>query len=332
MFSTFHYLGAFYGSNGASAPDAIAVASAEKINSVIYQVSAQYRIGSGSKVNFIYLTGSTYPLLETSTYEVVAVSAVSPESIDACTVLSDHIPTLTDSILLIKYGNCDWFTQIFNLYFLSVERVIFYGNLTDSKSTDYIQAGFIDNNLAKLWLNSLKKNVLITLFLRDTPVQLGLRPNMAKDCQLNDFSSIYPTNDLYFKPDITAPGGNIFSTMPTALDSYAEMSGTSMAAPYIAGVVALYLSARGFSEKVTPQTMKTIILSTATVLQDYENIAPTIKQGMGLVNAWAALMSTTRFDIATISLNDTQYLKRTVTFKLSNLAKTTVTYQLSHVS
>lgn len=45
---------------------------------------------------------------------------------------------------------------------------------------------------------------------------------------MSSFSTFGPTNDLYFKPSIAAPGGNILSTLPVPLGSYAIESGTSM--------------------------------------------------------------------------------------------------------
>lgn len=54
---------------------------------------------------------------------------------------------------------------------------------------------------------------------------------------MSDYSSWGPTPNLDFKPEITAPGGNIWSTAND--NKYQDMSGTSMAAPHTSGLEAL---------------------------------------------------------------------------------------------
>ena len=55
--------------------------------------------------------------------------------------------------------------------------------------------------------------------------------------QMSDFSSWGVTPDLKLKPEITAPGGNIYSTIPGG--KYSSLSGTSMASPHMAGAAAI---------------------------------------------------------------------------------------------
>ncbi|WP_408007895.1 S8 family serine peptidase [Pseudalkalibacillus sp. A8] len=64
----------------------------------------------------------------------------------------------------------------------------------------------------------------------------ALNPENGK---LSSFTSWGTTPNLDFKPEITAPGGNILSTLND--NKYGLMSGTSMAAPHVAGGSALVM-------------------------------------------------------------------------------------------
>jgi serine protease AprX len=116
------------------------------------------------------------------------------------------------------------------------------------------------------------------------------------------FSSRGPTaNDYAAKPDLVAPGVGIYSlsdpnsalyssrsaylragTVATTYLPYLSLSGTSQAAPVVAGVVALMLQA---NPSLTPNAVKAILQYTA---QEYEGNSA-LEQGAGYLNAAGAV-------------------------------------------
>jgi subtilisin family serine protease len=112
--------------------------------------------------------------------------------------------------------------------------------------------------------------------------------SVEKDKQLSWFSSIGPgsgrlspasTVELT-KPDLAAPGGAITSTFPGG--TFAALSGTSMASPHVAGLVALLLERDG---TLKPRTVRKLLERSCEDLPLGPNQA-----GYGLVNAYAALL------------------------------------------
>src|SRR5206468_6481674 len=77
---------------------------------------------------------------------------------------------------------------------------------------------------------------------------------------ISSFSSYGLAPDLTLKPDIGAPGGFIRSTWPLALGGYANLSGTSMASPHVAGAAALYLQAH---PKTNAEDMRDLLQNSA---------------------------------------------------------------------
>ena len=99
---------------------------------------------------------------------------------------------------------------------------------------------------------------------------------------------------------LVAPGRNIYSTYPD--NTYATMSGTSMATPYVAGAAALVLSA---SPYLTPQQVVSILLNSAT---DLGTRGTDTVYGRGLVNPTAALQPLGGASIATAGLSTSNYV------------------------
>ena len=165
-----------------------------------------------------------------------------------------------------------------------------------------------------------------------------------KDVKISSFSSWNTDSTLELKPEITAPGGNIYSSVND--DKYGVKGGTSMAAPHMTGAAAL------MKEYITKNTSKygtvtnyarlienLIMTSADVIMQDTENGIPYSPrlQGAGMVNLEKAaktpviLLGDTytvggieieKSRISLKEIDDTFELK----FKAHNLTDTAVTY------
>ena len=110
--------------------------------------------------------------------------------------------------------------------------------------------------------------------------------------EMSDFSSWGIPDSLEMKPEITAPGGNIYSVngLPAGGKSYESMSGTSMAAPQMAGIAAVmaqYIRDNDLEEVTgltTRQLTQSLLMSTAEALkeEDTEYWYSILKQGAGM--------------------------------------------------
>ena len=111
-----------------------------------------------------------------------------------------------------------------------------------------------------------------------------INTNMVAGPFMSDFSSWGPTPNLELKPEITAHGGEITSAVPGGYDQY---SGTSMAAPNMAGAVAIlrqYLQSEyGLEGTALNARINQVLMSTATIANnDSGDPYSPRKQGAGL--------------------------------------------------
>jgi subtilisin family serine protease len=98
---------------------------------------------------------------------------------------------------------------------------------------------------------------------------------------LADFSSAGPTPfSLQLKPDVSAPGVDILSSVPARVGTWSGFSGTSMAAPHVAGAAALL---RQRHPTWTVENVKSALAQTGTPLRTSQDLQP-LRQGGGLVD------------------------------------------------
>jgi hypothetical protein len=151
---------------------------------------------------------------------------------------------------------------------------------------------------------------------------------------ISSFSSYGLSPDLALKPDIGAPGGNIYSSYPLELGGYATMSGTSMSSPHVAGAVALLLQAR---PKTPSQAVRGILQNSADPKVWWGNpglgfLDNVNRQGAGMLDIDDAILSTTKIEPAKISTGEGQAGSFTQKLSIENNAATAVTYDLSYVN
>jgi subtilisin family serine protease len=119
----------------------------------------------------------------------------------------------------------------------------------------------------------------------------------AVDCEnygwpypIASFSSRGPSDcdGLTIKPEVSGPGVSVYSSYPGG--GYIRMSGTSMAGPHVAGVVALMRQANPNADVVT---IKDALMSTS---RDLGTGGEDNNYGWGIVDAYAAVLAVSQPD------------------------------------
>ncbi len=118
---------------------------------------------------------------------------------------------------------------------------------------------------------------------------------------LAPFSSTGPvTGSLAIKPDVVAPGVDIYSTAPYDIfdptntdysNAYQTMSGTSMATPHVAGMAALILSAH---PNYKPEDIKAALMQTADPINTEQSV---FQIGSGKTDPYQAVHSDMLFKV-----------------------------------
>lgn len=153
------------------------------------------------------------------------------------------------------------------------------------------------------------------------------------------YSSMGVSADLKLKPEIVAPGTNLYSSVSG--NRYEYMSGTSMSAPYLSGCFALmkqYIRENfpNNEKKRSADFINSVLMSTATPFRGYGNVAlysPRL-QGSGLVNMIGAI-STKAFLTASdnkrpkLELGEDTDNVLELAFDVHNMTDETVNYSLS---
>ena len=260
----------------------------------------------------------------TKTYEYVTV----PGTGSSASYASINV---TGKIALVKRGDSSFDDKVKYAQRKGAVAIVVYNNVEGDISmtislTDHIPAISISKEDGLKLASKSSGTITISTSYKAGPF-------------MSDFSSWGPTPSLEIKPEITAHGGEILSSIPGG--GYDKMSGTSMATPNMCGVVVLikqYLKEKYPSKnaKEIQELAYALLMSTATIANNEQgNPYTPRKQGAGLANITSATtsngyISVKGSDKPKLELGDDA--KRTgvyeMTFTINNLSDKALSYSL----
>ena len=233
--------------------------------------------------------------LPAGTYEYVDAGFASEEDVAA---LKEKFPNgLSGKIALVSRGKMTYQKKVENLYDLHPEGVLVYNNVSVGSliimnlTTQDVPAAFISQADGLAMLEAADHHLTMTE---------GQVLPQSTIYEASEFSAWGVSPDLGLKPEIAAPGGNVFSAIPNG--AYEQTSGTSMATPQMSGISAIVLQRvqsdplfASMSAREKVDVVQNLIMGTARPLTDPEQSTGAYysprKQGAGLVNAHAATTS-----------------------------------------
>ncbi|KAG8969035.1 hypothetical protein FRC03_004709 [Tulasnella sp. 419] len=234
----------------------------------------------------------------------------------ACSPLDNQLD-LSNYVVLLRIGTCGVSQQLTNIMARGAKGALFYNN---DKPYTLPRRAEVD-----------KFPIPCAMTIADVGERLMGRLNEKKELQIHLFQGKYtgpstanskngglmymksswgPSNDFRIKPEIVAPGADILSTYPVSKGSYTTLSGTSMAAPFIAGVAALYISQHGKlrSGDDVIRLNNRIITSGRPISWfdgqkvDSSRYAPVAQAGGGYIDAWQVVNGQTSISPGKIEL------------------------------
>ena len=216
---------------------------------------------------------------------------------DGAALKAKYPEGLAGKIVLVKRGSLTFQTKFNNIAGSKPAGFIVYNNVPGdslvvmSLATDGVPAAFISQADGEAMLAAADHHLSVAPGKVIAP---------SSKYSMSSFSSWGVTPDLRLKPEVAAPGGNIYSSVRGG--TYEFMSGTSMATPQMAGVSALVLQRvqndpmfASMSARDKVDVVQNLIMGTAAPIADplQDTGAPYSprKQGSGLTNVLAATTS-----------------------------------------
>jgi subtilisin family serine protease len=282
-----------------------------------------------------YLTPTASPLTPTTGGAQIVATGTPTSTNDACSAPVGTPPaagSLTGKIALIRRGGCGFYEKVKNAEAAGAVGVILYNNVAGFMNATVAGTPAVQVPVAGITaVDGAALHGMLQQGDLDLAWQTGLTavPNPTAG-QLASFSSYGPTADLTLKPDVGAPGGNIYSTFPLEGGGYLTQGGTSMASPHVAGIVALLLESR---PALNPADMRMLLQNTAKPINQAGKVDAdySFRQGAGMARVDLAVNEKVHISPSKLSTGESEAGPFTQTITLTNTdGAADETFDLSH--
>ncbi|KAG6117855.1 hypothetical protein E4U13_000737 [Claviceps humidiphila] len=337
-------MGIFYASTAANGQHVSGIASFDVVQIPLLLSLSKYQVNDGPEQSFGYASSGISDW-DGVNLPVWASSLDPTIKNDACTPFPANTPDLGKFIVLIRRGTCNFSVKIQNAINKGAKYVLVYNNAPGAfefiigpiASGNVTAVSMIDDETGETFIKALKDGKELTLKMvgpKKSGPWIQSVNNTDTGGAVSAFSSWGPTFEMDTKPQYGAIGGKVLSTYLRDQGSYAVFSGTSMACPQAAGIIALIRQVRG---AIAPLEIQDLLSSNANPqlfndgMKFYDYLAPVPQQGAGLLQAYDAAYSTALLSPSGLSFNDTNHFAKSLNFTLRNTDKEPATYNITHM-
>jgi serine protease AprX len=177
-----------------------------------------------------------------------------------------------------------YLTLIDDLLSAGVKVIVAAGNSRDTAPDDLLSRRCYFNYL------TVRSGVVSVGAVADPSVSGDVVGTFTAGWSLAQFSSWGPTSDGYNRPKVSAPGVNILAAAAGTTNQYREDTGTSMAAPFVAGMVAAMLDA---NPTLTVNQVNNYLVDNAETMGNVNNNMYGVGGMVRVFDTYKAILSST---------------------------------------
>ena len=327
-----------------TAPGAITVAATTNSRVLANSLQLSGSVPAPPSLQLIAAVVSNGPAISSDVGPLPLIDIITIDSsASACSALPGG--SLNGATALIRRGGCSFETKVLNAYAAGAAAVVIYNNqfqqppigmdIGSATQIPSVMIGNTDGLAVESYLAAAGSTATGKIVAQQQAIPTT--PN-----QVTGFSSAGPSTDFGIKPDLAAPGSNIYSAEQRnypageqySADGFGQASGTSFSSPMVTGAAALVKQAL---PSFTPAQVKSAVVQTAAnVLTPFsDGVSGVLAWGSGLLDVGAAVSTPATVSPSSISFGINTpgtALSRTFNLSITNVTSAGDTFTLTQAS